>query len=295
MLVLLSWLSWANALPAFTSSCPSLAQRGLCAAVPLPGLTISEIGAEEFSSPWSISATIRGVEDLLTRATAEIGRSGPGERPEKLDTLFWNLGLSLNLWGLGETTVQQELILGLGHIATLEAKLHFLTSLVGLMVERLGGPALPEDQEMSLVLRLEDLNLTPGVILKGQSTLTLERDLNFYVDKITLTVTNGTLRSDTEFEPEGFLIIEERLGIEFNLGPIAISSGIVIGDKRVTKEVIRMSATAGDLSLMSEASFTTEFQEFKIGATIGRLEFSSTSVLTPTGLGGQTLQLELEF
>jgi hypothetical protein len=121
------------------------------------------------------------------------------------------------------------------------------------------------------------------------------RVLNFYIDKITLTITNGTLLSETEVAPEGFLIIEERLGIRFNLGPILISSGIVIGDQRVTREVIRMSATSGDLSLMSEASFTTEFHELRVGATFGGLVLSSTSVLSPSGLGRQTFQLELEF
>jgi hypothetical protein len=295
LIVPLLGLGLFDSSPVLGFPCPSVVHREFCAAAPLPWLNISVSGAREFQVPWSASTTVGELEELLTEATMEIGAGRLKERPEELEMLFWNLSFSLSLWRFGETTSEQELVLGLGRVASLEAKLHFLTSLIGLMMERLGGSALPEEQEMSLVLKLEDLNLTPGIILKGESTLTLEGDLNFFLDTITLTVTNGTLRSDTDVEPKSFLITEERLGVEFNLGPIVISSGVVIGDKRVTKEVIRMSATAGELSLVSEASFTTESQEFKVGATIGKLELSSTSVLTPTGLGSQTFQLELEF
>lgn len=291
--VLIFWPILVDSLPVLGFPCPSLAQLDLCIKVPFASLEISELGTERPPTPWTAITTVQGLETLLAQAAAEISR--PKERPEELDVLLWNLGLSLDLWRFKEAPPEQGLILELGPIASLEAKLDFLTALIGLMLEKLGGPTLPKDQEMTLVLRLEDLNLVPGFILKGRSILTLDKDLNFYVDKITLTVTNGTLSSETEVEPEGFLITEERLGVKFNLGPISISSGIVIGDRRVTKEVIRMSATSGDLKMVSEASFTTEFQEFKIGATIGRLELSSTSVLTPTGLGSQTFQLELEF
>lgn len=290
MLVLVFWAISANPLSAPGLPCPSLARLDLCAATPLTSLEIGGLEAPGWSTSWTAATTVAGLEALLARAATEIGR--PEDQPE---VPFWDLGLSLDLWRMKGNEVQQELVLALGGIASLEAKVDFLTALIGLMLEKLGGPVLPGDQELNLVLKLEDLNLAPGVILKGQSVLTLGQDLNFYVDKLTLTITDGTLSSETEVEPEGFRITEERLGIKFSLGPISITSGVVIGGRGVTKEVIRMSAASGDLSLISEASFTTEFQEFKVGATIGRLELSSTSVLTPTGWGSQIFQLELEF
>jgi hypothetical protein len=275
------------------ASCPSLARLEFCAALPFVSLAIGSFAqGGVHPEPLTAATTVATLDTLLIRTSEGLSRREDDEA--KLNELFWNLGLSLDLQRTSERPLQEELVLELGGIASLEAKLDFLTSLIAFMLEKLGGPP-SSDEETTLVLNLEDLNIAPGIILKGRSILTLDRDFNFYIDKITLTITNGTLSSETEVEPEGFFITEERLGIRFNLGPITISSGIVIGEGQVTKEVIRMSATSGDLTLMSEASFTADSQEFKVGATIGGLVLSSTSVLTPSGLGSQTFQLELEF
>ena len=273
--------------------CPSLTWLESCLALPLSSPSLDLLSEME-PSPLTAITTVEMLDSLLSRTLAEVAQAEAGDQETGLNELFWNLGLSLDLQRTSESPSQEELILELGGIASLEAKLDFLTALIAFMLEKLGGPP-SGDEETTLVLNLEDLNLAPGIVLKGRSTLILDRNFNFYIDKITLTVTNGTLSSETEVEPEGFLITEERLGIKFNLGPITFSSGIVIGEGQVTKEVIQMSATSGDLSLMSEVSFTADSQEFKVGATIGGLELSSTSVLTPSGLGSQTFRLELEF
>jgi|GEM_PF-7045903 len=274
-------------------SCPSLAQLDRCSELPFASLAIDGLEQGRVQpTPLTTTTTVSDLDSLLTQASDQISRAEG--RKASPDELFWNLGLSLDLQRASERPPQQELVLELGGIASLEAKLDFLTSLVEFMLEKLGGPP-PGEKKTTLTLNLENLNIVPGVIFKGQSILTLDRDLNFYIDKITLTVTNGTLSSETEVAPQGLLITEERLGIKFNLGPISFSSGIVIGDRQVSREIIQMSATSGDLGLMSEASFTTDSQEFKVGATIGGLELSSTSVLTPSGLGSQTFQLELKF
>lgn len=295
----LSWLFlpvllFGLGLSAQSFPCPSLARLELCAALPLSSPTLDGFSGQ--MGPRSLTAltTVGMLDAFLSQVSEEVAPPEAGDRGAELSELFWNLGLSLDLQRASERPLQEGLVLELGGIASLEAKLDFLTALAAFVLEKFGGPT-PSEEETTLVLNLKDLNIAPGIVLKGRSILALDRDFNFYVDKITLTVTNGTLSSETEVEPEGFSITAERLGIKFNLGPIAFSSGIVIGEGQVTKEVIRMSATSGDLSLMSEASFTTDSQEFKVGATIGGLELSSTSVLTPSGLGSQTFQLELEF
>jgi hypothetical protein len=257
-------------------------------------LAISELGLSGGGlSPWTPLVSVKRVEELLAQTAAEIGQ--PSGDWAGLRELFMGLSLSFDLWQFSKSPPDQEIVLALGNIAALEARLDLLTTLVGLMLEKLGGPALSEDQEVNLVLKLEGLSLAPGTILQGRSILTLDKDLNFYVDQITLTITSGGLLSETELEPQGFSITEERLGIQFNLGLVSISSGIVIGDQRLVKETIRMSAASGDLSLISEISFTAETQEFMIGATIGNLRLSSSSLLTPLGLGSQTFELEWEF
>lgn len=286
----------------FGLACPSIAEIERCKPVLLSPLSLSELVVEPDGLPWTAELTVRGVEELLARTAAELGQDRPGPQEDTVGPLFWSLGLSLDLRQIGENPQAQEqegeeLLLELGNIATLEAKFDFLTTLIGLVLEKLdvGGPDLTGDEEVNLVLKLEDLRLAPGVLLGGQGTLTLDRDLNFYVDRITLRLTTGPVESEMEFEPQGPVIAEERLGIKFNLGLVSISSGLVIGGERVLKETIQMSASIGDLKMVSEVSFTTGLQEFKIGATIGSLEFSSASLLTPTGLGSQVFQLKWEF
>ncbi|MGQ9477417.1 MAG: hypothetical protein ACUVRH_02885 [Candidatus Bipolaricaulia bacterium] len=287
--------------PLFGLPCPSLNYFELCSvaryAVPLTGPLISDLTDKDKEGPrlQATTLTVKEIEAFLIRAT-DLGQFQP-QPPAELNALFLGLGLSFDLWSWGESssTPEAELSLGLGNIAALEARLDFFATLIGLMLEKLGGPPLPEGQELNLVLKLEDLRLAPGVLLGGRSRLTLDKDLNFYVDQITLTLTTGPLRSETEVNPEGFVITEERLGVEFELGPISITSGIAVGPQGVTREIIRLSASTGELSLVSEASFTTGLGEFRIGATIGSLELSSASVLTPIGLGSQTFQLRVEF
>lgn len=294
-LLLLFCSTWSE--PALGLVCPSLNHLELCSEVPATAPLISELGLAEGKGSSGLRATtptVKEIEAFLARA-ADLAPSQPSEAG--LDALFWGLGLSFDLWSWGESSPspEAELTLGLGNIAALEARLDFLAALIGLMLEKLGGPTLPEGQELNLVLKLEDLRLAPGVLLSGRSKLILDKDLNFYVDQITLTLTTGPLKSETELKPEGFVITEERLGLQFELGPISVTSGIAVGPKGVTREIIRLSASSGELSLVSEVSFTTGFQEFRIGATIGGLELSSASVLTPTGLGGQTFQLLWRF
>lgn len=291
--LLLPVLLFGLGLSAQGSPC-SLARLELCAVLPFASPTLDGLSDRTESRPLTALTTVGMLDALLSRASEEVAQPEAADREAGLSELFWNLGLSLDLQRTSARPPQEELVLELGGIASIEAKLDFLTALVGFVLEKLGGPTQSRE-ETTLVLNLKDLNIAPGIVLKGRSTLALDRDFNFYIDKITLTVTNGTLSSETEVEPEGFFITEERLGIKFNLGPITFSSGIVIGEGQVTKQVIRMSAISGDLSLMSEASFTTDSQEFKVGATIGGLKLSSTSLLTPAGLGSQTFQLELEF
>ncbi|MCR4404386.1 MAG: hypothetical protein NUW06_03715 [Candidatus Acetothermia bacterium] len=294
-LLLIAAALWTlQALPSLGLPCPSVARPDLCAASPSLSLAVSEAALSPVDLlPWTPAVSVRGVEELLAQTAAGIGQP-PGDRAA-LRELFMGLSLSFDLWQFSQSPPDQEIVLALGNIAALEARLDLLTTLVGLMLEKLGGAALSEDQEVNLVLKLEGLSLGPGTILQGRSVLTLDKDLNFYVDKITLTITSGALLSETELEPRGFSITEERLGIQFNLGLVSISSGIVIGDQRLVRETIRMSASSGDLNLVSEISFTTESQEFMIGATIGNLRLSSSSLLTPLGLGSQTFQLEWEF
>jgi len=285
-------------------SLPSLAQPEPNPA-PLP-LTLDEgIRKIEGWLAW-LSRELRSSSGAGTGAGAgKEGGEGEGEDALGLGApssaeLAWGLGFSFDLWGFATNPPHEELSLQLGNIASLEARLDFLALLLNFILSELqpntpqSAPHEPE-QPVTLVLNLEDIKLIPGLILKGRSLISLDQELNFYLERITLTATWGMITSEMEVDPEGFVIEQERLGLKFNVGAISISSGLVLGDKGVIQETIRLSATSGELTLVSEATFTVETQEFRIGLSIGDLELTSASVLTPTGLGEQIFELEVEF
>lgn len=294
------WVTVAQGMPL----CPSLAYLDLCTTQALMSEGIAALEKEQGDTP-SLSLsdiTVGNAELLLAQTISEITIPEPSERGEDL---FWNLGISLDLLNLGSNAdysnpnnQEQSFVLGLGHIASLEAKLDFLTYLIELIIGELNPSELPESgsERGTLVLNLDNLSLSPGIILEGKSVLAIDPGLDFYLDRITVTViAAGTVTSETELNPTGFTIEEERLGIRFNLGAISIGSSTTFGDQRVTEEVITMSAIVGEINLVSEATFATDLQVFKIGATIAGLAFSSTSISTPTGLGSQIFELEIEF
>ncbi len=177
------------------------------------------------------------------------------------------------------------------------ANLDALTEFLKYIVTQLNPGERPhaEDREPVVVLNLEGLELLPGLALRGAGEFRLGEDLNFYLDKLTVLISTGGLSAEMELDPEELRITQEQLNLEFQLGAITVRSEVVLGEGQVLRETIELSAQAGDLSLTSEATFTIASQEFRIGMTIGDLEISSTSVLTPTGLGAQIFSFEMEF
>lgn len=288
----------------------------------LPTLAHSSHPSSELegtSLPLSLDEDIGKIERWLTQISQGLSApGGPEGGPARADAgegeeggavtsaeIAWGLGFSFDLWGFVASPPHRELSLrlGLGNIASLEARLDFLAMLLDFILTKLqsSNPTSTPDSPGSLehpatlVLNLEDIKLIPGLILKGHSLISLDQELNFYLEKITLTATWGMITSEMEVAPGEFVIEQERFGLKFNIGAISISSGLVLGDKGVIQETIQLSATSGEITLVSEATFTIETQEFRIGISIGDLELTSTSVLTPTGLGQQVFELEMEF
>ncbi len=275
--------SWA-----YTTAAAILDECRLTPEPHCPGLPFSSLLVNGPTPlPVAIRESVAQLEAFLERASEALAA------PEVMR-------LSLDLWEFAQNGPEEvDFSLELGHIATLVANLDALTEFLRYIVAQLNPSELPqaEDGEPVVVLSLEGLELLPGLALRGagEFKLRLGQDLNFYLDKLTVRISTGGLSAETELDPERLEITQEQLNLEFQLGAITVRSEVVLGEGQVLRETIELSAQAGDLSLASEATFTITTQEFRIGMTIGDLEISSTSVLTPTGLGAQILSFEMEF
>ncbi len=222
----------------------------------------------------------------------------PAEQLEPQNSLF---DLSLYRLLLASEPPEQwpheggEFILKITNIASLEASIDSIATLIDLIIANLGASEQKPKDSITLVFNLDNLNIS-SIAFRGRSIFAIDNLLNLHLDSIILTISNDVSTLETELNPGDLTIEKGSLQIRFNLGTAQLRSTTVFEkDQGVTKQVIRIQAPLGDLMLTGQATFALGYQEFSIGASISGLVLSSTSILTPTGIKRQTFGLEFRF
>jgi len=224
--------------------------------------------------------------------------SQPAERFEPQSSLF-----DLSLYRLlvasepPERWPQEggEFILKITNIASLEASIDSIATLIDLIIANLGASENKPKESITLVLNLESLPIS-SIAFKSRSIFAIDNLMNLHLDSIILTISNDIITTETELNPEDLTIQKGSLQIKFNLGAAQLKSTTTFEkDQGVTQQVIKIQAPLGDLMLTGQATFALDHQEFSIGASISGLAFSTTSVFTPIGIKKQTFGLEFRF
>ena len=205
---------------------------------------------------------------------------------------------------LSDPSRGEEIILQLGDIASLAARLDFLAGFMQYLVHSLlnsDTPLPPLEDEITLVFNLEGSGLSAGVSaeVEGAGLLPFAQDAEggapLGIREVTVRISNGTIRSEAELDPADFTIKRGQLEVQFQLGPNTITSTTVFAKgEGVQKEILVITAQLGDLSLTGQATWTGNSREFKLEATLAGL-ISFSTLLTPEGLLEPTLGLELRF
>ena len=207
---------------------------------------------------------------------------------------------------LSDPSRGEEIILQLGDVASLAARLDFLAGFMQYLVHSLlnSEASLPPlEDEITLVFNLEGSGLSAGVSaeVEGAGLPPFADDSNgetgapLGIREITVRISNGTIRSEAELDPADFTIKRGQLEVQFQLGPNTITSTTVfVKGEGVQKEILVITAQLGDLSLMGQATWAGDSREFKLEATLAGL-ISFSTLLTPEGLLEPTLGLELRF
>lgn len=207
---------------------------------------------------------------------------------------------------LADPSRGEEIILQLGDVASLAARLDFLAGFMQYVVHSLlnsDTPLPPLEDEITLVFNLEGSGLSAGVTaqVEGAGLLPFgddsdgETEAPLGIREITVRISNGTIRSEAELDPADFTIKRGQLEVQFQLGPNTITSTTVfMKGEGLQKEILVITAQLGDLSLTGQATWADGAREFKLEATLAGL-ISFSTLLTPKGLLEPSLGLELRF
>lgn len=188
-----------------------------------------------------------------------------------------------------------EFVLKITSIASLEASIDSIATLIDLIIANLGASDKKPKDSITLVFNLDGLNIS-SIAFKSRSIFALDNLMNLHLDSIILTISNDIITSEAELNPQDLTVQKGSLQIKFNLGTAQLKSTTTFEkDQGVTQQVIKIQAPLGDLMLTGQATFALDYQEFSIGASIAGLAFSSTSVFTPIGIKKQTFGLEFKF
>lgn len=203
----------------------------------------------------------------------------------------------------------EEILLQLGDIASLSARIDFLAGFMEYLIYSLLDadaevPLPPLDEEVTLVFNLGRSGLAAGVAaqITGSGLHPFGSDLPadeapLGVREITVKIRSESIRSEFKLDPADLTVRRGQLEVQFRLGPNTITSTTVFTKgEGLQKEVLVITAQIGDLSLTGQATWSWEdgSREFKLEATLaGLLSFST--LLTPEGLLEPTLGLELRF
>lgn len=197
---------------------------------------------------------------------------------------------------------QEELILRVGDVASLAAKVDFMTNLIqylarNLMTSQVPLPTSPGDITLVFNINGELADLDVATVLEGTSSSPGSPSTFSGLDigQITVKISNGTITSQAELNPADFSINQGQFEVKFWLGSNSISSTTIFTKgEGVEKEVLMVTAQLGALNFTGQATFGMGLQEFKLEASLAGLVSFST-LLTAEGFSRPTLGLELHF
>ena len=198
-----------------------------------------------------------------------------------------------------EESPEPQAIWDFGRVAQLEARLRDIDALLRAILEEFfqSRSTTPSDRELTLVLNIE----SPGLLLPTQietlSTFALDERLHLALSRATITLRTAiglsSIMGQIELNPKDLEISKEKIGLELSLGS-ALLSGITTFEQGVglTSQVYSLKARVGNVELVGQAVFTSNSQEFTIGASIAGLALSGSSLITPSGFT-QSLYIQI--
>ncbi len=188
--------------------------------------------------------------------------------------------------------------LRLGTVATLEAERHMIASLLEKVVNNLlpSDAEDPANENLNFTLNLDHLRVNPKTLLQGRGEFNVDDDLNLLLESLTITVSNGTITSETQLDPESLSIAREEFQINLDIGNATVSSITTFEkDQGVTKQVLNMTAWMGQLRLHSQVTLALDSREFRLGASISDLAITTISAVDLSGNTSQSFELEFNF
>ena len=202
---------------------------------------------------------------------------------------------------------RDELVLRFGGVASLAAKLDFLADLMQYLVSNLLSSEIPlpqSEEGVTLVFNLKGALSALGLDAEAELTgspswpfafSSIEPRALFDVERITITIRSGAVRSEAQLDPADLTLTRGQLEVRFRIGANTITSTTVFArGEGLQQETLVITAQLGSLSLTGQATFSLGLSEFKLEASLaGLLRFSTR--LTPEGLREPTLGLQLRF
>lgn len=298
---------WSGLLVAWLLVAP-LAQAGEPAAAVISpcesGWTLGPVGELPWTSPRSVATASAGEEGCFARLfplklplmprPAQRPRPAPPQESGLLAALRTRLDRPETAANAGVTVP-----LRLSTVASLEAEREVIASLLTQVLNNLmpgvdGSASVPET--LNFTLNLDHLRLNPRTLLQGRGAFNVGPDLNLLLESLTITVSNGTITSETELNPQDLSIQREEFQISLDIGNATVSS-ITTFEKNqgVTKQVLTMTAWLGQLQLHSQVTLALDSSEFLLGASISDLAVTTISTIDVSGRSSQTFELRLDF
>ena len=193
---------------------------------------------------------------------------------------------------------QEEWVLKLGSFASVVAKADFLAGLMPYLVQNLLSSDFPlptDEGDITLVFNLESgfAGIDVDTVLQGTTFLQSESgalDL-LDIDQVTVKISNGSIESSAELDPETWEINRGQVGLSVDLGPNSITSTTVFSKGQgLEKQILKLTAQLGDVNLLGQATFGSSLQEFKLQARVADMLTLST-LLTTDGIVDPSLRL----
>jgi len=201
-----------------------------------------------------------------------------------------------------EEDPQEELILRVGDVASLAAKVDFMAQLLQYLAHSLMASEIPlptNQDEITLVFNINSAvaDVDVATVLQGASSSPTSPGAlpGLDIGQITVKITHGMISSQADLDPADFSITQGQLEVKFRIGSNSISSTTIFAKgEGVEKEVLKVTAQLGAVNFTGQAIFGEGSQEFKLEASLaGLLSFST--LLTAEGFSLPTFGVELRF
>ena len=204
-------------------------------------------------------------------------------------------------WELGQLDVSQGKLVEFrfGNVANLEAEREAIVAFLEKVANNLLPSSQPGDDpagDVGFTLNLEQIHLNPQTLLQGSGAFSLDENLNLFLEDLTITLSNGTITSETQLNPQDLSFERSAFSINLTIGNATVSSTTTFEkDQGVTKQVLSLTAGLGQLQLHSQVTLALNSSEFRLGASISDLAITTISAIDASGHSSQTFELELNF